>query len=1173
MLRSVAFSPDGKTLASSSSHVAVILWDVATWQEKAVLMPWKARVGSECVRFSPDGKLLATAASWGSVPTKLWDLTSNPPKLTRELSCVTAVDFSPDGERVAGGQDTGSVILSHLATGKELAIYPGGLGITYSIAFSPDGTRLAFGTQGRSAVIWNPRTGEEQSYAHLSPVHDAAFSPDGEVFASSSEDGVVKLWDLAQDPTPARSLLAKESQSLAFSPDGGTLAFTLPEVSIELLDMATGQHRSLPASTRDGMWLTYSPDGKILANWGRDDGWASFYDANSGRALANFRARILAFSPDGKTVATHHRHPPGIVKLLNLDNMQPRIRLSRTPQNIISTFTFAPDGKTLAMAGQFGWLKLWDPATGELQASLQEAQGEYHLHGCLAFSRSGDMLAAGNWDGTLRIWDIRQRRLVTALKGHTAVVSDAQFFPDGRTLITTSEDRTLKFWDVETGQERITFKDQSGGKHSLSISPDGKTLASVAEGGAIILRRAVMEPEAVAVQEELNPDDAESPVAQSSAGDRFWGAGRHQEAEIAYRQALSRLEQLTHRFSQRAEYWERLIYGQFALAVLMRSPEYMEAAEKSFHRAIELHPDQVEPRDAILALARSLQNQGKVSEAEAVQRAKLALCQKIRGNDHPEVARSLLDLSRLLEADKLPEAETLAREALALCKKLRYDGFAVSDALHLLAWNVHLQGRHSDAEAITGEELALRRDTFGNDSLEVDSTLRNHAIFLSDQGKLPEAEISIREARTIQRKQLGNADPASVELLIGLLLKQGKMVEAEAVAIEELSTQQMLFGNMHREVLVALELVAQVVEEQRKANGSENADTLRAMGYLASSYHVNARVDKAIKLREEVLELRKKVNGPDAPETIEAMSNLAISYFTSRRREEATALREKVLELRLKMPGPDHRDTHTAIASLADSYLAAGRRPEALTLREELLALRLKLLGPDHPETILSMDLVADSRLQAGLVDGALSLLMDASTRKPDFTQLAVKLAALQVWFAKDDDHAATCQRMRLWAGNTSNQETAERVAKLTCFRPIGDPPTQESTLTLARRAVDLALRTKHLLSSANLVLGMAEYRGGNYHAAEEALKTSIKLSLARGEVNGTASLYRAMSLFKQGSQVEARALLATTVAKLKSLPAAGRVPLTDGESDQDYLIYWLTLKEAQALLNPVPGK
>jgi hypothetical protein len=94
----------------------------------------------------------------------------------------------------------------------------------------------------------------------------------------------------------------------------------------------------------------------------------------------------------------------------------------------------------------------------------------------------------------------------------------------------------------------------------------------------------------------------------------------------------------------------------------------------------------------------------------------------------------------------------------------------------------------------------------------------------------------------------------------------------------------------------------------------------------------------------------------------------------------------------------------------------------------------------------------------------------------------------------------------------------------------------------------------------------MAEYRSGNFQAAEDALKTSAKLSLARGEVLGIASLYRAMSLFKMGRQEEARVILNATGAKLKPLPAAGKIPLTDGESDEDYLIYWLTLKEAQAL-------
>src|SRR5205814_1252354 len=133
--------------------------------------------------------------------------------------------------------------------------------------------------------------------------------------------------------------------------------------------------------------------------------------------------------------------------------------------------------------------------------------------------------------------------------------------------------------------------------------------------------------------------------------------------------------------------------------------------------------------------------------------------------------------------------------------------------------------------------------------------------------------------------------------------------------------------------------------------------------------------------------------------------------------------------------------------------------------------------------------------------------------------------------------------------------------------------------LTLARRAVELGQEKEAFLPYAFMALGMAEYRGGHYPAADEALTTAAKTASATGptrrhHVEGTAAFYRAMSLFKQGKQAEARALFTAAEAKMKPLPADEKNPLADGKSDHDDLILWLACKEARALLNiPPAGK
>jgi hypothetical protein len=206
--------------------------------------------------------------------------------------------------------------------------------------------------------------------------------------------------------------------------------------------------------------------------------------------------------------------------------------------------------------------------------------------------------------------------------------------------------------------------------------------------------------------------------------------------------------------------------------------------------------------------------------------------------------------------------------------------------------------------------------------------------------------------------------------------------------------------------------------------------------------------------------------------------------------------------------------------------------------------------------------------LSEGRTIEALPLLVEASLRNPDDTVLAMKVAALQVWFGRIADHAATSQRMLSWAADTASAEVAERVSKLASIRPEADAPRREAALVLARKGVELG---KGLTGAPwnQLSLGMAEYRSGHYAAAAEALATAARTApMALGNVEPThieltANFYRAMTLFHQVKPAEARALFSATEAKMKPLPADDRNPLVE----QDELIIWLACKEAKALL------
>jgi eukaryotic-like serine/threonine-protein kinase len=412
----------------------------------------------------------------------------------------------------------------------------------------------------------------------------------------------------------------------------------------------------------------------------------------------------------------------------------------------------------------------------------------------------------------------------------------------------------------------------------------------------------------------------------------------------------------------------------------------------------------------------------------------------------------------------------------------------------------------------------------------------------------------------------------------------------------------------------ALAMREDVLIRRRRANGSEHPDTLLAMTALSWSYQSVDRFDEARALSEEAVTLNSRVHGPKHTLTLDAIHLLANAYDGVGRATDALELREKVLRLRQRKLGPTHRKTLGAMGNLANSYAQAGklddalklwtdelefsrkahgldhpetlwamchlahfyttvdRKEDALKIYEDVLPRLTKVQGLDHPDTVSATRALANSYVVAGRVPEALSLLANASAQDPADTMLAIKLAALQLWFGKEDDYGATCRRMLQWARQTGQPEIADRVAKLSCLRPTPDAEMLEAALTLARRAIELGQGNKGWFPWFQMTLGMAEYRNGRYSDADQALNAAIETLHATrridARIEGAVGFYRAMSLLQQGHEAEARKVFATTEEKMIPLPASEQNPLADG-ADHDDLILWLAYKEAKALIEP----
>jgi tetratricopeptide (TPR) repeat protein len=199
----------------------------------------------------------------------------------------------------------------------------------------------------------------------------------------------------------------------------------------------------------------------------------------------------------------------------------------------------------------------------------------------------------------------------------------------------------------------------------------------------------------------------------------------------------------------------------------------------------------------------------------------------------------------------------------------------------------------------------------------------------------------------------------------------------------------------------------------------------------------------------------------------------------------------------------------------------------------------------------------------------AIALFEQACELDPKDTYASLRLATWQTWVGHDPDYEATRRRLLQQAEATDLASTASRAAKAACLRPSTDATLLAKALNLAQRAVELGEGNPNL-PWYQLSLGLAEYRNGQYAAAEGALAVADQTAGGDGkhEIQGTARLFRAMSLFRQGKPEGARKLFNQAEAQLPPLPKDESKPLVDGKPvSHDVLICWLAYKEAKALI------
>jgi WD40 repeat protein len=511
-VRSVAFSPDGTTLATGSGTPAtatsgggfVQLWEVATGRRTGLL-----EAGSQpvfAVAFSHDGNIVAGGSGDGSV--WLWNPATHQPvgrPLRVGTGPVTSVAFSPRGSILAVGGKDGIVRLWDVTSRRPVGgPLTGFSGAVTSVAFSRDGATVAAGGADGTAQLWDVATHEPVGgpfTGHTGAVTSVAFSPDGKILATGSSDGTDRLWDVAAGGLTGGPLTGHTGAvtSVAFSRHGKILATGSKDGTARLWDMATQRPIGGPLAGHAGpvTSVAFSPDGKTLAT-GSSDGtvwlWnvASHQHIGSPLGIPQSPVTSVAFSPDGTILATASSktparqsfyNPTGPVWLWNVATHQRIGGALPGATRPVTSVAFTPDGQVLVAGSTDGSVWSWDTATRQLTGlGAIEPVGSHGPVTSVAFRPHNAILAVGSRDHTVRLWQIGSapvRPLGGPFTDPTGPVTSVAFSPDGKTLATGSSDGTARLWDVATHQQiGEPLTGQGGPVTSVAFSTRGTTLAT-----------------------------------------------------------------------------------------------------------------------------------------------------------------------------------------------------------------------------------------------------------------------------------------------------------------------------------------------------------------------------------------------------------------------------------------------------------------------------------------------------------------------------------------------------------------------------------------------------------------------------------------------------------------------------------------------------------------------
>ena len=466
-IREIAFSPDGTLLATAAGQAAR-LWNAVTGVAERRLAHPVSVVG---VLFNPAGTQLLTVAR----DARVYDLGTPGFKTLDAREDIAVARFAPVGPLVVTAGRDDAATTWDARDGSKQREFVGHGGNVLDVAWNPDATLLATASADNGALVWEAATASRVTFlgAHSNHVTSVVFSPDGRSIATTSLDGSARIWsgNLFARSAPLLGHSASPTD-VTFTPDGATVVTASEDGSARLwrpdvdpVLSLVGRHGS-PLSA-----VAASADGELVLTAGSDGVVRIWRNRRVVRALVHGAPLVdAALSRDGKLALT--ADGAGIARLWRVQDGKP---LGSFPHGAaLRAVAFAPSGAQIVTGGADGLARIWE-ATGRQVRALRHGG----IVTAVAFSPDGAMLATGGDDARGRVWRLSDGRLLEPLLAlHGDDITSISYSPDGRYLLTSSRDADARVWSAETRAHVRLLRGHTAMVSEAVFSPDGRWVAT-----------------------------------------------------------------------------------------------------------------------------------------------------------------------------------------------------------------------------------------------------------------------------------------------------------------------------------------------------------------------------------------------------------------------------------------------------------------------------------------------------------------------------------------------------------------------------------------------------------------------------------------------------------------------------------------------------------------------